>query len=145
MAKKQGKQITANIKMRIPAGQANAGPPVGSTLGQYGVNMMDFVTPFNDKTKDLQGQVLTVHVAIYDDKSMDWRVVTAATDERIREILKIDKGSGRPHEEKVATLTKAQLKQIAEEKMLDMNANDIEAAMKQVAGTARSMGVEIES
>ncbi len=144
MAKKQGKQVTANIKMRIPAGQANAGPPVGSTLGQYGVNMMDFVTPFNDKTKDLRGQMLTVHVAIYDDKSIDWRVVTAATDERIREILKIDKGSGRPHEEKVATLTKVQLKQIAEEKMLDMNANDIEAAMKQVAGTARSMGVEIE-
>ncbi len=144
MAKK-AKQVTANIKMRIPAGQASAGPPVGSTLGQYGVNMMDFVTPFNDKTKDLQGQMLTVHVAIYDDKSMDWRVVTAATDERIREILKIDKGSGRPHEEKVATLSKAQLKQIAEEKMLDMNAVDLEGAMKQVAGTARSMGVEIEN
>jgi len=107
--------------------------------------MMDFVTPFNDKTKDLQGQMLTVHVAIYDDKTMKWRVVTAATDERIREVLKIDKGSGRPHEDKVATLTKAQLKQIAEEKMLDMNAVDLEGAMKQVAGTARSMGVEIEA
>lgn len=144
MAKKE-KKITANIKMRLPAGQASAGPPVGSTLGQYGVNMMDFVTPFNDKTKDLQGQMLTVHVAIYDDKTMKWRVVTAATDERIREVLKIDKGSGRPHEDKVATLTKAQLKQIAEEKMLDMNAVDLEGAMKQVAGTARSMGVEIEA
>ncbi len=138
------KKITANIKMRIPAGQANAGPPVGSTLGQYGVNMMDFVTPFNDQTKDLRGQTLTVHVSIYEDKTIKWRVVTAATDERIREILKLEKGSGRPHEEKVATLSKAQLKQIAEEKMKDMNAIDLEGAMKQVAGTARSMGVEIE-
>ncbi len=141
---KEEKQVTANIKMRIPAGQASAGPPVGSTLGQYGVNMMDFVTPFNDQTKDMQGQMLTVHVSIYDDKSMKWRVVSAATDERIREMLKIDKGSGRPHEEKVAKLSKAQLQQIAEEKMEDMNAIDLEGAMKQVAGTARSMGVEIE-
>lgn len=142
---KEAKKITANIKMRIPGGQANAGPPVGSTLGQYGVNMMDFVTPFNEQTKNMQGQMLTVHVAIYNDKSMDWRVVSGATDERIREMLKIDKGSGRPHEEKVATLSRAQLKQIAEEKMADMNANDLDAAMKQVAGTARSMGVEIET
>lgn len=142
---KEEKQIAANIKMRIPGGQASAGPPVGSTLGQYGVNMMDFVTPFNDQTKDMQGQMLTVHVKIFEDKTMEWRVVSAATDERIREILKIDKGSGRPHEEKVATLTKAQLKEIAEAKMVDMNANDLDAAMKQVAGTARSMGVEIES
>ncbi len=141
---KEEKQVTANIKMRIPAGQASAGPPVGSTLGQYGVNMMDFVTPFNDQTKDMQGQMLTVHVSIYDDKSMKWRVVSAATDERIREMLKIDKASGRPHEEKVAKLSKAQLQQIAEEKMEDMNAIDLEGAMKQVAGTARSMGVEIE-
>ncbi len=138
------KKITANIKMRIPAGQASAGPPVGSTLGQYGVNMMDFVTPFNDQTKDLQGQMLTVHVAIYGDKTISWRVVGAATDERIREMLKIEKGSGRPHEEKVAKLTKAQLEQIAQEKMVDMNTDNLESAMKQVAGTARSMGVEIE-
>lgn len=142
---KEEKNIAANIKMRIPGGQASAGPPVGSTLGQYGVNMMDFVTPFNDQTKDMQGQMLTVHVTIFEDKTMKWRVVSAATDERIREILKIDKGSGRPHEEKVATLTKAQVKEIAEAKMVDMNANDLDAAMKQVAGTARSMGVEIET
>ncbi len=139
------KKITANIKMRIPAGQANAGPPVGSTLGQYGVNMMDFVGPFNDQTKDLQGQIVTVHISIYEDKSMAWKIVTQATDERIRAALGIDKGSGRPHEEKIEKkLTKAQLKEIAEDKMQDMNANDLEAAMKQVAGTARSMGVEIE-
>ena len=142
---KEEKKIAANIKMRIPGGQASAGPPVGSTLGQYGVNMMDFVTPFNDQTKDMQGQMLTVHVTIHDDKSMVWRVVSAATDERIREALGIEKGSGRPHEDKVATLSKVQLLEIAEAKMVDMNANDIEAAMKQVAGTARSRGVEIES
>src|SRR5680860_595066 len=96
---KNVKTITANIKMRVPAGQASAGPPVGSTLGQYGVNMMDFVTPFNEKTKDLQGQILTVHISIYNDKSMNWRVVTQATDERIRAAAGIDKGSGRPHED----------------------------------------------
>lgn len=141
---KEEKQVSANIKMRIPAGQASAGPPVGSTLGQYGVNMMDFVTPFNDQTKDMQGQTVTVHVTIYDDKSMDWRVVSKATDERILEAAGIQKGSGRPHEEKVAKLTKAQVQQIAEDKMQDMNATDLEGAMKQVAGTARSMGIEVE-
>jgi len=141
---KNVKTITANIKMRVPAGQASAGPPVGSTLGQYGVNMMDFVTPFNEKTKDLQGQILTVHISIYNDKSMNWRVVTQATDERIRAAAGIDKGSGRPHEDKVAKLTKAQVEEIAKDKMLDMNANDLEAAVKQIAGTARSMGVEVE-
>lgn len=140
----EAKKITANLKMRIPAGQANAGPPVGSTLGQYGVNMMDFINPFNDETKEMQGQTVTAHITIYEDRSMTWRVVSEATDEQIRRMAKIDKGSGRPHEEKVAKLTKNQVRQIAESKMKDMNTEDIESAMKQVAGTARSMGVEVE-
>lgn len=144
MAKPE-KTVTANIKMRIPAGQANAGPPVGSTLGQYGVNMMDFVTPFNDETKDLQGQTVTVHVSIYSDKSMTWRIVSKATDERILAAAGIDKGSGRPHEDKVAKLTKAQVEEIAKDKMHDMNATDLEGAMRQVVGTARSMGIEVEN
>ncbi len=139
-----GKEITANIKMRIPAGQASAGPPVGSTLGQYGVNMMDFVNPFNDQTKDMQGQVVTAHITIYDDRSMDFRVVSEPVDDMIRKAAGIQKGSGRPHEEKVAKLTKSQVQQIAETKMKDMNTDTIESAMKQVAGTARSMGVEVE-
>ncbi len=138
------KVIKANLKMKIPAGKASAGPPVGSTLGQYGVNMMDFVTPFNEQTRDLKGTV-TAHITIYDDRSMDFRVVSQPTDDLIRNALGIQKGSGRPNSEKVAKkLTDAQLTQIAEEKAKDMNAEDIEAVRKMVAGTARSMGVEIE-
>lgn len=140
----EGKKITANLKMRIPAGQASAGPPVGSTLGQYGVNMMDFINPFNEQTRDMQGQTVTAHITIYEDRSMTWRVVSEATDEQIRRAAGIDKGSGRPHDEKVAKLSKAQVRQIAESKMPDMNTDDIDQAMKQVAGTARSMGVEVE-
>lgn len=138
------KQIKANLKMKIPAGKASAGPPVGSTLGQYGVNMMDFVTPFNEATRDMKGTV-TAHITIYDDRSMDFRVVSQPTDDLIRSALGIQKGSGRPNSEKIEKkLTDAQLTQIAEEKAKDMNADDVDAVKKMVAGTARSMGVEIE-
>jgi large subunit ribosomal protein L11 len=140
------KAVKANLKMRIPAGRASAAPPVGSTLGQHGVNMMDFINPFNDQTKDLQGQNLTVHITVFEDRTMAWRVVTMATDERIRAELGIKKGSGRPNSEKVEKkLSQAQLAKIAEEKALDMNTDDVEAVRKMVAGTARSMGIEIES
>lgn len=145
MAQKKGKKMVGTIKMRIPGGGASAAPPVGSTLGQYGANMMDFINPFNEETKDMKGQTVTAHITIYDDKSMKWRVVGEATDEMIRRTAGIPKGSGRPHEEKVAKLTKQQLQEIAEAKMHDMNAESVESAMKQVAGTARSMGVEVEA
>lgn len=138
------KVITANLKMRIPAGKASAGPPVGSTLGQYGVNMMDFVNPFNEQTKDMMGKDVTAHITIYQDKTMDFRVVGQPTKQMIREAAGIKKGSGRPHEDKVAKLTSAQVKTIAEAKLEDMNTDDIEMAMKQVSGTARAMGVEVE-
>jgi large subunit ribosomal protein L11 len=138
------KAIKANLKMKIPAGKASAGPPVGSTLGQYGVNMMDFVTPFNEATRDMKGTV-TAHITVYDDRTMDFRVVSQPTDDLIRNALGIQKGSGRPNSEKVdKKLTDAQLTQIAEEKAKDMNADDVDAVKKMVAGTARSMGVEIE-
>jgi large subunit ribosomal protein L11 len=138
------KVVKANLKMRIPAGKASAAPPVGSTLGQYGVNMMDFITPFNEATKELKG-VLTAHITIYEDRSMDFRVVSAAVDEQIREKLGIQKGSGRPNTEKIAKkLSDADLTAIAENKARDMNTDDIDAVKKMVAGTARSMGVEIE-
>lgn len=138
------KVVKANLKMRIPAGKASAAPPVGSTLGQYGVNMMDFINPFNDATKEMKG-VLTAHITIYDDRSMDFRVVSAATDEQIREKLGIQKGSGKPNTEKVSKkLPDADLTAIAENKAKDMNTDDIEAVKKMVAGTARSMGVEVE-
>lgn len=139
------KKIKANLKLKIPAGKASAGPPVGSTLGQYGVNMMDFVTPFNDATREMKGTV-TAHIIIYDDRSMEFRVVSQPTDDLIKNILGIKKGSGKPNSEKLPKkLTSEQLTQIAEEKVKDMNTDDIDTVKKMVAGTARSMGIEIES
>lgn len=140
------KTVKANLKMKLKGGQASAAPPVGSTLGQHGVNMMDFITPFNDATKDLMGQDVTVHITIYEDRTMDWRVVGTPTDDRIRKALGIQKGSGRPNSEKISKkLNDTQLTEIATEKAKDMNTDDIPAVKKMVAGTARSMGVEIES
>lgn len=140
------KAVKANLKMKLKGGQASAAPPVGSTLGQYGVNMMDFIQPFNDRTKDMQGKVVTAHIVIYEDRTMDFRIVGEPTDDRIRAELGIQKGSGRPNSEKIAKkLTQAQLTKIAEEKAADMNADDVEAIKKMVAGTARSMGVEVEA
>lgn len=140
------KKVKANLKIKIKGGQASAAPPVGSTLGQYGVNMMDFIQPFNDATKDKMGQPLTVHITIYEDRTMVWRAVGTPTDDLIRSALKVDKGSGVPNKEKLSKkLTQAQLTEIAEAKMEDMNAEDIEAVKKMVTGTARSMGVEIEA
>ncbi|HUA13377.1 MAG TPA: 50S ribosomal protein L11 [Candidatus Sulfotelmatobacter sp.] len=139
------KVVKANLKMKIRGGQASAAPPVGSTLGQYGVNMMDFINPFNEATKDLQGQEVTAHIVIYDDRSMDFRVVSTPTDELIRKKLGINKGSGKPNSEKIdKKLSKSALKEIAEAKARDMNTQDIDAVEKMVAGTARSMGVEVE-
>lgn len=139
------KEVKANLKMKIRGGQASAAPPVGSTLGQYGVNMMDFINPFNEATKDMQGKEVTAHITIYDDRSMTFRVVGMPTDERIKAELGIKKGSGRPNSEKIEKkLTQAQLTKIAEEKAEDMNAEDVESIKKMVAGTARSMGVEVE-
>ncbi|HEY5152869.1 MAG TPA: 50S ribosomal protein L11 [Candidatus Saccharimonadales bacterium] len=139
------KTVKANLKMKIRGGQASAAPPVGSTLGQYGVNMMDFIQPFNDATKDMQGQTVTAHITIYDDRSMDFRVVGAPTDDLIRAKLGIQKGSGRPNTEKLdKKLSQKDLQEIAEAKASDMNAEDVEAIKKMVVGTARSMGVEVE-
>ena len=153
------KAVKANLKMKLKGGQASAAPPVGSTLGQYGVNMMDFIQPFNDATKDMMGKVVTAHITVYedrtmafrvvaeptDDRTMAFRVVAEATDDRIRSELGIQKGSGRPNSEKVSKkLTQTQLQKIAEEKAHDMNTDDVEAVKKMVAGTARSMGVEVE-
>ncbi len=140
------KAVKANVKMRLPAGRATAAPPVGSILGSQGVNMMDFINPFNEQTKDMQGATVTVHVTIYDDRSMTFHVVGTPTDDLIRAELGIKKGSGKPNSEKIAQkLTDAQLTKIAEGKAKDMNTEDVSAVKKMVAGTARSMGVEIES
>ena len=138
------KKITANLKLRIPAGKASAGPPVGSTLGQYGLNMMDFINPFNDQTKDMVGSDVIVHLQIFDDRSFTFNVIGEPADDLIRKAAGIQKGSGESHKTKVGKITDAQLTEIAEKKMNYLNANDIDAAKKVIAGTARSMGVEIE-
>jgi large subunit ribosomal protein L11 len=138
------KQVVANLKMKIPAGKATPAPPVGSILGQYGVNTQDFINPFNEQTKDMKGDI-TAHVTIYDDRSMSFRLVGQPTDDMIREKLGIEKGSGVPNREKVERkLSNTQLTEIAETKARDMNTDDVEAVKKMVAGTARSMGVEVE-
>ena len=138
------KKVIGNLKLRIPAGRATAGPPVGSTLGQWGLNMMDFINPFNEATKDLMGKDVIVHIKVYDDRSFDWKSLGQPVDDLIREAIKIQKGSGKPNVDKVGKISKAQLQEIAEKKMDQLNAVDIEGAIKIIAGTARSMGVTVE-
>lgn len=138
------KKVKANLKMKIPAGKASAAPPVGSTLGQYGVNMMDFVNPFNEQTRELKG-IITAHITVFEDRSMIFRIVSQPVDDLIRAKLGVKKGSGKPNTEKLTQkLSQKDLTEIAETKAKDMNTDDIEAVKKMVAGTARSMGVEVE-
>ena len=137
------KKVIGNLKLRIPGGKATAGPPVGSTLGQWGLNMMDFINPFNDKTKEFAGKNVIVHIRVFDDRTFDWVCLGQPVDDLIREELKLQKASGRPNTEKVGSITREQLEKIANIKMKQMNAVDLEGAIKTVAGTARSMGVTI--
>ena len=137
------KKIIGNLKLRIPAGRATAGPPVGSTLGQWGLNMMDFINPFNDATKDLMGKDVIVHIQVYEDRTFTWNSLGQPVDDMIREKAGIKKGSGKPHTDKVGKLTRAQAEEIAQANMDQLNANDLDAAVKVVAGSARSMGVEL--
>ncbi len=140
----QGKKVIGNLKLRIPGGKATAGPPVGSTLGQWGLNMMDFINPFNEKTKEFNGKNVIVHIKVYEDRTFDWVCLGQPVDDLIREEIKLAKGSGKPNTEKVGKITRAQLEKIAEIKKDQLNAVDLEGAVKVVAGTARSMGVEVE-
>lgn len=137
------KKVIGNLKLRIPGGKATAGPPVGSTLGQWGLNMMDFINPFNEKTKEFMGKNVIVHIRVFEDRTFDWTCLGQPVDDLIREAIKIEKGSGKPNVDKVGKISKAQLEEIAKVKMDQLNANDLEAAVKVVAGTARSMGVEV--
>jgi len=137
------KQVIGNLKLRVPGGRATAGPPVGSTLGQWGLNMMDFINPFNEATKEFMGKNVIVHIRVYDDRTFDWTCLGQPVDDLIREAIKLDKGSGKPNTEKVGKISRKQLEEIAEKKMSTLNAIDLEGAVKVVAGTARSMGVEV--
>jgi large subunit ribosomal protein L11 len=137
------KKIIGNLKFRVPAGRASAGPPVGSTLGQWGLNMMDFINPFNDATKDLMGKDVIVHLQVFEDRTFTWKSLGQPVDDAIREKIGIKKGSGKPHTDKVGKITRAQLEEIAETKRDQLNAIDLDGAVKVIAGTARSMGVEV--
>ena len=137
------KKVIGNLKLRIPAGRATAGPPVGSTLGQWGLNMMDFINPFNEKTKDMTGKDVIVHLQVFEDRTFTWKSLGQPVDDMIRDRAGIQKGAGNSKTDKVGKITKAQLQEIAEAKMDHLNAVSIEGAMKTIAGTARSMGVEI--
>ena len=137
------KQVIGNLKLRIPSGRATAGPPVGSTLGQWGLNMMDFINPFNEATKKDMGKDVIVHIQVYEDRTFTWKSLGQPVDDMIREKIGIKKGSGKPHAEKVGKITRAQLEEIAEIKKDQLNAIDLDGAVKVIAGTARSMGVEV--
>ena len=138
------KEVATIIKLQIPAGQANPAPPVGPALGQHGVNIMDFCKAFNAQTQQEGGTIIPVEITVYEDRSFDFITKTPPAAVLIKEACGIKKGSGVPHMEKVAKISKEQVRQIAERKMPDLNANDIEAASKIIAGTARSMGVDVE-
>ncbi|MCQ2571264.1 MAG: 50S ribosomal protein L11 [Candidatus Saccharibacteria bacterium] len=139
------KKVIGNLKLRIPGGKATAGPPVGSTLGQWGLNMMDFINPFNEATKEYMGKNVIVHIAVYEDRTFTWKCLGQPVDDLIREKIKLEKGSGRPNTEKVGKITMDQIKEIAAIKKDQLNAIDEAGACKIIAGTARSMGVEVEA
>jgi len=138
------KKIEGFIKLQIPAGKANPAPPVGPALGQHGVNIMDFCKAFNAKTEDQPGKIIPVEITVYADRTFSFITKTPPTASLILEAIGEKKGSGEPNREKVGTITMEQIKKIAEIKMPDINAYDIEAASKMIAGTARSMGVEVK-
>jgi len=138
------KKIAKKLKLQIPAGKAVPAPPVGPVLGQAGINIGDFINKFNTATKNQIGDILPVIITVYEDRTYDFVLKTPPTVTMILKALGQEKGSGKPNTKKIGTLTKAQVKEIAEKKMIDMNANDINAAMKMVEGAARSMGVEVK-
>jgi large subunit ribosomal protein L11 len=139
------KKIKAVVKVQIPAGKATAAPPVGTALGPHGINMGQFIKDYNEKTASLAGTVVPAVVTIFEDRSFTFVTKSPPAADLIRKEAGIEKGSGKPNKEKVGTITKAAVKKIAETKMNDLNATSLEAAMRMVEGTARSMGVEISS
>lgn len=137
------KKIKALLKLNLPAGAANPAPPVGPALGQHGVNIMEFVKQYNDKTAQMRGQVVPALVTIYEDRTFTFILKTPPVSELIKQAIKLAKGSAVPHKTKVGKISMAQIKEIAEKKMADMNATSIEGAISMVIGTCKSMGVEI--
>jgi large subunit ribosomal protein L11 len=137
------KKVTAVVKLQIPAGKATPAPPVGSTLGPYGINMMEFIKGYNEKTASQVGSIVPVEITIFEDRSFTFITKTPPAADLILKAVGAEKGSGTPNKTKVGTLTREQVRSIAQTKLPDLNANDIDAAMKIIEGTARSMGVNV--
>lgn len=137
------KQIKAKVKLQIPAGQANPAPPIGPALAQHGINISDFCQKFNEATKDKAGFKIPVIITIYEDRSFDFELKQPLTSDLIKKAAGIEKGSGEPNKKKVGRLTKEQLKEIAQQKLPDLNTKDIEKAIKIIEAQARGMGIEI--
>ncbi len=138
------KQITKKVKLQITAGKATAAPPVGTALGPAGINLQEFCTRFNEATREKMGDVLPVEVFVYEDRSFDFKLKTPPAAFLLKKYAKVEKGATKGNNETVATISKATLREIAEMKMVDLNAYDIEAAMKIISGTAKNMGIKIE-
>ena len=139
------KKVKTVIKLNLPAGEATPAPPVGPALGQHGVPIMDFIKEYNARTAKLKGQIIPAVITVYQDRSFDFITKLPPVAAMIKKTLTLGKGSGRPNTEKVGKLTKANVEQIAKDKLADLNTDNLEAAKKVVAGTARSMGVEVEA
>jgi large subunit ribosomal protein L11 len=138
------KEVTSQIKLQIPAGKANPAPPVGPSLGQHGVNIMEFCKQFNAKTQKQEGSIIPVVISVYKDRSFSFITKTPPASDLLKKAAGVIKGSGIPHKNKVGTITQAQLEEIAKLKVEDLNASDVPAAMLVIAGTARSMGITVE-
>jgi large subunit ribosomal protein L11 len=138
------KKILTKLKLQLPAGQASAAPPVGPALGQHGVNIMEFVKSYNEATRNQQGTIIPVELTVYDDRSFTFVTKTPPAAVLIKQAAGIEKGSAEPHRDKVGRITKDQARRIAEQKMKDLTANDLDQAVKIIEGTARSMGVKVE-
>ncbi len=138
------KKLKAFVKLQVPAGQATPAPPVGPALGQHGVNIMDFVRQFNDRTKDQQGMIIPVVISIFEDRSFSFITKTPPAAVLLKKAAKLAKGSGEPHRNKVGKVSEAQIEEIAKLKMPDLNAGSLESAKSMIRGTARSMGIVVE-
>jgi len=138
------REIKAIVKINGKAGQANPAPPYGTALGPHGINIQQFCLQYNEATKDRMGEIVPVEIYIYEDRSFDFKLKTQPTAEFLKKAAGVEKGSGEPHKKKVGKVTKDQVKEIAEKKMVDLNAYDINQAVKIVEGTARSMGIKVE-
>lgn len=137
------KKIKIVVKLQIPAGSANPAPPVGPALGQHGVNIAEFCAKFNEKTKDKKGNIIPVEITIYEDRSYTFILKTPPASDLLKKAAKIEKGSGEPNKKKMGKVTRDQIREIAEIKMPDLTAKDIDAAMRTIEGTARQMGIEV--